>query len=50
MDMAKYTPEGICAYYLTTEEMADSDIAKRLDIFMDAGCSGLRAAVDGDRI
>lgn len=50
LNMSRYTPDKICAYYLTTEHLADADIVRRLDVFLASGCDGLRSAVAGDRI
>lgn len=50
LDMARYTPEQICAYYLAREQMPDDEIVERLSMFLERGCGGLEAAMVEDRI
>lgn len=49
-DMARYTPEKICAWFLVREHWPDTQAARSLDIYLDQGCGYLQAAIDDDRL
>jgi hypothetical protein len=50
LNMSRYSPTKICRSYIEVEKFTDERAVERLRLIMDQDCSGLRAAVDGDRI
>lgn len=50
LDMSKYTPEKICAWYLVNEDFTDAQIAGGLSVHLEQDCDALKAEVETDGI